>query len=74
VALKACTVVIHDLNKTEHALDVTAETLYEAVAQALAALRVNDWVGGDRMRAGEPQTEVFHPSPNTPSTASHFLP
>jgi hypothetical protein len=45
VALKACTVVIHDLNKTEHALDVTAETLYEAVAQALAALRVNDWVG-----------------------------
>ena len=45
MALKACTVVIHDLNKTEHALDVTAETPYEAVAQALAALRVNDWVG-----------------------------
>jgi hypothetical protein len=45
VGLKACTVIIHDLNKTEHALEVTAETLYEAVAQALAALRVNDWVG-----------------------------
>jgi hypothetical protein len=27
------------------ALDVTAETLYEAVAQALAALRLSDWVG-----------------------------
>jgi hypothetical protein len=40
VALKSCTVVIHDLNKTEHVLDVTAETLYEAVAQALAARRV----------------------------------
>lgn len=44
MALKSCTVVIHDLNKTVHALDVTAETLYEAVAQALAALRVNNWV------------------------------
>ena len=33
--LKACTVVIHDLNETAHRLDVTAATLYEAVAQAL---------------------------------------
>jgi D-arabinose 1-dehydrogenase-like Zn-dependent alcohol dehydrogenase len=32
VALKACTVVVHDLNETAHSLDVTAETLYEAVA------------------------------------------
>jgi hypothetical protein len=32
VALKAC-------------LDVTAERLYEAVGQALAALRGHDWVG-----------------------------
>ena len=43
--LKACTVVVHDLNQTSHALEVTAETLYEAVAQALAAARGNDWVG-----------------------------
>lgn len=43
--LKACTVVIHDLNETAHALDVTADTLYEAVAQALAALRGHNWVG-----------------------------
>jgi hypothetical protein len=33
VPLKACTVVVHDLNGTVHSLDVTAETLYEAVAQ-----------------------------------------
>jgi hypothetical protein len=44
VPLKACTVVIHDLNETAHRLDVTAETLYEAVAQALAAARSHDWV------------------------------
>jgi hypothetical protein len=45
VALKACTVVVHDLNQTAHSLDVTAETLYEAVAQALASVRGQDWVG-----------------------------
>jgi hypothetical protein len=42
---KTCKVVVHDLNDTTHSLDVTAETLYEAVAQALAALRSSDWVG-----------------------------
>ena len=31
MAPKACTVVVHDLNDTAHQLDVTAETLYEAV-------------------------------------------
>jgi hypothetical protein len=45
VAPKACTVVVHDLNHTAHAIDVTAESLYEAVAQALASLRGHDWVG-----------------------------
>jgi hypothetical protein len=43
VVLKACTVVIHDLNDTAHSLDVTAESLYEAIAQALAALHGHDW-------------------------------
>ena len=28
--LKACTVIVHDLNETAHAVDVTAGTLYEA--------------------------------------------
>jgi len=45
VALKACTVVVHDLNEAAHVIDVTAESLYEAIAQALAALRGHDWVG-----------------------------
>ena len=42
--LRTCTVVIHDLNQTAHSLDVTAETFYEAVAQALAVLSEHDWV------------------------------
>ena len=29
-----------------HTLDVTAATLYEAIAQVLAALRAHEWVGG----------------------------
>ena len=45
VSLKACTVVVHDLNETAHSLDVTAETLYEAVAQALAAVHGHEWTG-----------------------------
>jgi hypothetical protein len=45
VALKACTVVVHDLNETAHSLDLTAESLYEAIARALATLRGHDWVG-----------------------------
>ena len=45
MAAKACTVVVHDLNDIAHQLDVTAETLYEAVAQALATVRGHDWAG-----------------------------
>jgi hypothetical protein len=45
VAPKACTVTVHDLSDTAHQLDVTAETLYEAVAQALAIARGHEWVG-----------------------------
>jgi hypothetical protein len=61
VALKSCTVIIQDLNQTEHALDVTAETLYEAVAQVLAALRVNDWGRGDRCGLTNATVTVRHP-------------
>jgi len=33
------------LNDTAHSLEVTAETLYEAIAQAVAVLSAHDWVG-----------------------------
>jgi hypothetical protein len=45
VSLKSCNVVITNLTGTTHSIDVTAETLYEAVAQALAAYRAEPWVG-----------------------------
>lgn len=43
--LQTCTVTIRDLTRTVHSVEVTAETLYEAIAQALAALRAQAWVG-----------------------------
>jgi hypothetical protein len=45
VALKACTVVIQDIDEIAHAIDVTAESLYEAIAHVLATLRGHEWVG-----------------------------
>lgn len=45
VSLKTCTVAYEDANGNQHALEVTAESLYEALALALAAFRSNGWVG-----------------------------
>jgi hypothetical protein len=44
MALRSCLVSCRDLAGTEHAVEVTAETLYEAVAQALGILRGDIWV------------------------------
>ena len=35
-----------DIQDVEHSVEVTAATLYEAVAQGLAAIRGNEWVAG----------------------------
>jgi hypothetical protein len=45
VVLRTCTVAVKDLRDVEHSIEVTAETLYEAIATALAALRQDNWVG-----------------------------
>jgi len=61
VPLKACTVIVHDLNETAHAVDVTAGTLYEAVAQALATLHGHDWVGDIGKGLTTATVKVWHP-------------
>jgi hypothetical protein len=61
VPLKACTVIVHDLNETAHAVDVTAGTLYEAVAQALATLHGHDWVGDIGKGLTTATVKVRHP-------------
>jgi hypothetical protein len=45
VTLRTCTVAVKDAQGVEHSVDVTAETLYEAIATALAALQKDNWVG-----------------------------
>jgi CRISPR/Cas system CSM-associated protein Csm4 (group 5 of RAMP superfamily) len=45
LVLRTCTVAVRDLRDVEHSIEVTAETLYEAVATALAALQQDNWVG-----------------------------
>jgi hypothetical protein len=44
--VRSCRVTIQDLEGVSHTVEVTAATLYEAVAQGLAAIRGNEWVAG----------------------------
>ena len=45
MATRSCRVTLLDMNGVEHTAQVTATTLYEAVALALASLHGEDWVG-----------------------------
>lgn len=44
MSLRTCTVSREDMERVEHTVSVTAETLYEAVAKALAIFRTEGWV------------------------------
>ena len=46
MAVRSCRVTIQDMDGVKHTVSVTAETLYEAVALGLVAVRGNDWVMG----------------------------
>jgi hypothetical protein len=44
--VRSCRVTIQDMDGVSHTVEITAPTLYEAVAQGLAAIRGNEWVAG----------------------------
>lgn len=46
MAVRSCHVTIQHLEGAAQTVEVTAESLYEAVAQGLAALLRSDWVAG----------------------------
>ena len=46
MSLRSCRVTIQDMDGVSHTVEVTATTLYEAVAQGLAAIRGSEWVAG----------------------------
>jgi hypothetical protein len=43
MAVRACRVTCRDAHGVEHTVQVTAQSLFEAVAQALRILREHDW-------------------------------
>jgi hypothetical protein len=43
--VRRCKVSVADIEGVAHSTEVTAGSLYEAVAAALASLRKDDWVG-----------------------------
>src|SRR5215831_15365939 len=47
MALRSCKVTWLDAEGIEHTVQVTAQTLYEAVAQALRVFREHDWCDRD---------------------------
>ena len=42
--VRSCKVTVKDMKGVDHTVDVTAATLYEAVALGIAAIRSDDWV------------------------------
>jgi hypothetical protein len=44
--VRSCKVTIEDMNGVGHTVDVTAGSLYEAVALGMAAIRTDEWVNG----------------------------
>jgi len=52
MAMRSCRVTIQDLDGVAHTVEVTASTLYEAVAQGLAAIRGREWVAGVEQSIG----------------------
>ena len=46
MSARSCRVTIKDFDGVEHTVQVTAETLYEAVARALKAMQGKEWIAG----------------------------
>jgi len=44
--VRSCKVTIEDMNGVSHTVEVTAGSLYEAVALGMAAIRTDEWVSG----------------------------
>lgn len=44
--IRSCKVTVQDLNGVRHSVEVTAASLYEAVALGMAAIRPDEWVAG----------------------------
>jgi hypothetical protein len=59
--IRRCKVCVADITGVEHATEVTAASLYEAVAAALASLRRDGWVGEIGTGLTTVKVEVLQP-------------
>src|SRR6202049_4605895 len=46
MSVRSCKVTLTDMEGVSHTVEVTAGTLYEAVALGMAAIRTDEWVTG----------------------------
>jgi hypothetical protein len=58
MSVRSCRVTIQKTDGIAHTAEVTASSLYEAVAQGLAALRKSEWVEGVEERFGMVKVSV----------------
>lgn len=58
MAAKSCRVTLRDSDGIAHTAEVTAETLFEAVALGLAALRHHEWIEGTHHGSGVVKVSV----------------
>jgi hypothetical protein len=65
MAPKSCRFAIVDSTGVEHALTVSANSLYEAVAQGIAAIRYrkSEWVGDLSLDSGTVKVTVLSDAP-----------
>jgi hypothetical protein len=68
MSLRTCTVSYCDLKGVEHAIEVTADSLYEAVAQGLRVFRENDWID----EVGRAARQRFRLSSDSPRFSTKF--
>ena len=64
MAIRACVVSFTGEGGVRHSVEVTAETLYEAAAQALAIFKQSEWTGvigpGTELRVTVKHPETTH--------------
>ncbi len=58
MGVRSCRVTITDIEGVSHTAEVTASTLYEAVALGLKAIRGHDWVEGLSEQSGTVRVSV----------------
>jgi hypothetical protein len=60
--VRSCKVTVQDMDGVAHTVEVTAATLYEAVALGMAAIRTDEWVTGIATGPNTVKVRVTNPA------------